>query len=182
METKIWWYALNNEQRGPISSSDLKLLIDQNILNPDTLVWKQDFTNWIKYSEIPQAPSLLEQISPKTNSSNSEVHSSGASPEVIDFNLSSVSLYYQKEFEKIISSNEIYKGKWNWWAFLFSWIWCFSKGLWLMALIIFLPVLLLYTFDASAVGFIYAIIFWIFLGNRGTWFYYNLKIKGKQMP
>jgi len=179
MNKKIWWYALNNEQKGPISLIDLKLLMEQNVLNYETLVWKQGFPNWVRYSETQEVSSLVQDSQPQNDSYNPQT---GMPSENIEYNLLSVNQYYRTEFEKIISSHEIYKGKWNWWAFLFSWIWCVSKGLWLMALIIFLPVLLLYIFDASAVGSIYAIISWILLGSRGTWFYYNLKIKGKQMP
>lgn len=179
MNTKTWWYAVNNEQKGPVSFSELKLLIEQSILNNETLVWKQGLPNWIKYAEMEQEPPLIQEPAFQTDSNNTQTHSS---VEAVDYNLLSVDQYYRTEFEKIISSNETYKGRWNWWAFLFSWIWCFSKGLWAWALIILLPVLALYSFDASVLSFIYAIIFWFFLGSRGTWFYYNLKIKGKQMP
>jgi len=36
--------------------------------------------------------------------------------------------YYQEEFRKIRDSNESYKGKWNWWAFIFAGIWGLFKG------------------------------------------------------
>src|SRR5438105_1794459 len=36
--------------------------------------------------------------------------------------------YYRKEFQKIYKSNERYKGKWNWAAFLFGLIWGITKG------------------------------------------------------
>jgi hypothetical protein len=50
--------------------------------------------------------------------------------------------YYQEEFKKIYESNESYKGKWNWFSFLFSWIWCFTKGCWAYALVILVSVIL----------------------------------------
>lgn len=93
--------------------------------------------------------------------------------------LSSYDTYYQTEFRKIIESNETYKGKWNWFAFLFSWIWLFTKGAWGMALIILGTIIL--TFGSKIYPFL--MILWaIQCGRRGTWIYYHVKIKNKQMP
>lgn len=36
-------------------------------------------------------------------------------------------LFYQEAFRKIYESNETYKGKWNWNAFLFSGAWALKK-------------------------------------------------------
>ncbi len=35
--------------------------------------------------------------------------------------------YYQEEFETMDKSHGAYKGKWNWAAFFFSWIWGFHE-------------------------------------------------------
>jgi hypothetical protein len=45
-------------------------------------------------------------------------------------NLKGLPEYYQTEFKKIYDSNENYKGKWNWWAFLFTGLWFLYKGCW----------------------------------------------------
>ncbi len=178
MESKIWWYALNNEQKGPISMSEIKLLRELNVLTNETLVWKQDFKNWIKFSEIEES-TLKQTVPSQTISYNDQPHLSSSN---IDLNSFSIDSYYREEFGKIISSNEFYKGKWNWWAFLFGTIWCFSKGLWALASILLLPTLFLYSSDQTkTIGFLYILIWSIVIGNRGTWFYYNLKIKGKQI-
>lgn len=44
------------------------------------------------------------------------------------FDLTSVGKYYQEEFTKMNDTDGSYKGKWNWWTFFFTWIWCFYKG------------------------------------------------------
>ncbi|MBK9983301.1 MAG: DUF2628 domain-containing protein [Saprospiraceae bacterium] len=49
--------------------------------------------------------------------------------------LTDIDKYYQDQFTLIQNSNGSYKGKWNWWAFFFTWIWCFTKGCWLFGII-----------------------------------------------
>lgn len=93
--------------------------------------------------------------------------------------LSKYDAYYQNEFKKIIESNETYKGKWNWWAFLFSWIWLFTKGAWAYALIIISVNVL--TFNSKI--YLLLNVFWaVVMGLRGTWIAYHTQVKGKQMP
>jgi len=87
--------------------------------------------------------------------------------------------YYQDEFRKIIESGEKYKGKWNWFSFLFSWLWCFSKGCWAYGLIIIATIAVTY---GSGYYFILAIGWSLIMGLRGTWLLYNVKVKGKQFP
>ena len=106
------------------------------------------------------------QISQTTSSMNTE-----------EINLHGLDSYYQTEFTKIIESGEGYKGKWNWYAFLFGWIWCFTKGAWIYALIILVPLFFIYP---SVFATLYGLAWCILLGMRGTWLYYNIKIKNKQ--
>ena len=97
--------------------------------------------------------------------------------EIID--LTGFDIYYQNEFKEIIESDKAYKGKWNWNAFLFSWIWLFSKGAWMLALTILISIIIL----ISKPYFLIIVLLWaIQCGRRGTWVYYHVKIKNKQMP
>lgn len=94
----------------------------------------------------------------------------------IDF--SSYDAYYKEEFTKIAESNGTYKGKWNWYAFLFSTLWLLSKKAWAMALIVFISSLVTY----NTTFYFIVVLGWALLcGRRGTWIYYNVKIKNKQM-
>jgi len=95
--------------------------------------------------------------------------------------------YYQEEFRKIHESNETYKGKWNWWAFFFTGFWALFKGCWVLFLLIFLTgSVISFKFPISDnvyLGFGLGSLIWaLIMGWRGTWFYYVLKIKGKQPP
>jgi len=125
----------------------------------------------------PIAKLNFKQAASTTNNINK-----GSSGNNSDF--SGVDYYYQQQFEEIQKSGESYKGSWNWFAFLFTWIWCLTKGLWGYALLWFVIVggTLLAgkanEISLIVIGVIYAII----MGWRGTWAYYNLKTKGKQFP
>jgi hypothetical protein len=92
----------------------------------------------------------------------------------INTDFSTLPLYYKEEFTKILDSNEDYKGKWNWCAFFFSWIWALTKGLWVFALISLAVGLI--TYDMIGIG---SIICAIILGVRGNYMYYNLRTKKK---
>jgi len=79
--------------------------------------------------------------------------------------LSSLSEYYQTEFQKIRDSSEQYKGKWNWAAFLAGPVWAYLKGL-------------------QAVVFIYVlsiIVKFVIFGLRGNYMYYTKLTKGRNL-
>jgi hypothetical protein len=81
--------------------------------------------------------------------------------------------YYQEEFRKIHESNESYKGKWNWAAFLFGAIWALTKGLWTSAL-----TALIVTVVTGGLG---GIVYWFVFGTRGNYIYYTNHVKKKQL-
>lgn len=92
--------------------------------------------------------------------------------QVINSNFSSLPSYYQKEFQKIYSSNETYKGKFNVCAFLFGAIWAFTKGCWLSAL-----VSIVISMVTAGIG---GIVYWFIFGFRGTYMYYQTYTKNRQ--
>jgi uncharacterized membrane protein len=47
-----WYYAENNEQRGPVLEADLKGLLAGSKLPADTLVWKEGMANWTPASQV----------------------------------------------------------------------------------------------------------------------------------
>jgi len=85
-----------------------------------------------------------------------------------------LSPYYQKEFRLIYESGESYKGKWNWAAFIFGFIWALTKGLWLPFL-----VALIVSIMTSGIG---GVVYWFIFGARGNYMYYCAKAKNKQLP
>ena len=85
---------------------------------------------------------------------------------------SDLSPYYQQQFSKIEESNEFYKGKFNWAAFLLGFIWAFSKGLWLSAV-----VSLIVSIVTAGIG---GLVYWFIFGFRGNYMYYCLYTRGQQ--
>ncbi|MCM1048817.1 MAG: DUF2628 domain-containing protein [Clostridiales bacterium] len=89
-------------------------------------------------------------------------------PKAKVLDLSSLSPYYQQEFQKIYDSGETYKGKFNICAFLFSPIWALAKGCYLSAIANFAI-----NFVGVSLTFGIAAIAWdIFYGFKGTYVYY----------
>jgi uncharacterized membrane protein len=48
-----WYYAENNEQKGPVNESELKTQLAGNRLPPDTLVWSDGMANWTPANQVP---------------------------------------------------------------------------------------------------------------------------------
>jgi uncharacterized membrane protein len=47
-----WYYAENNEQRGPVLESELKGLLASRKLPGETLVWKEGMANWTTAAQV----------------------------------------------------------------------------------------------------------------------------------
>ena len=48
-----WYYAADNEQKGPINESELKAQLASNKIPGDTLVWTDGMDNWTPASQVP---------------------------------------------------------------------------------------------------------------------------------
>jgi len=79
--------------------------------------------------------------------------------------IASVSPYYQMQFRKIRESNEAYKGKWNWWAFLLAPFWLLAKKQYWLAALAIIGTILTGGIGAIANGLIF--------GWRGEYSYYR---------
>lgn len=58
-----WFYALNNEQKGPVTEQELTQLVQQGAVTGDTLVWKEGQAEWRPYREVAPAPGSPPPIS-----------------------------------------------------------------------------------------------------------------------
>lgn len=56
----MWYYAVNDQQTGPISQSELQQKL-QGELSPDTMVWKDGMAAWTKANEVAE----LQQQAPE---------------------------------------------------------------------------------------------------------------------
>lgn len=46
MDEKIWWYAINGEQKGPVDAAEFDMLVAASTIGPDTLVWREGMSDW----------------------------------------------------------------------------------------------------------------------------------------
>ena len=116
-------------------------------------------------TSIGKSRNLLDTINNSVNGGNSENME-------VNLEFSFLSPYYQKEFQKIYDSGEMYKGKFNVWALLFGWIWALTKGCWVSAV-----VSLVISFITMGIG---GVVYWFIYGFRGTYMYYCAYVKDKQ--
>ena len=63
--SKEWWYSLQGERKGPVSSKELRALIEDGILNSRHLVWKQGLENWLPIAEVDELSDALSAIPPE---------------------------------------------------------------------------------------------------------------------
>ena len=47
----IWYYQQENQQRGPVSDSDLDELLRSGTIRPETMVWREGMPNWTSYAQ-----------------------------------------------------------------------------------------------------------------------------------
>ena len=52
MSTPQWWYAVDGQQQGPVSSAELKQLADSGQLKPTDLVWQEGQADWAPASNV----------------------------------------------------------------------------------------------------------------------------------
>jgi uncharacterized RDD family membrane protein YckC len=52
-----WYYAENNERRGPIDEAAFQSLVNAGTIQPDTLVWRDGFADWMPYRSAVGAAS-----------------------------------------------------------------------------------------------------------------------------
>jgi len=85
MDEKIWYYAVDGEQKGPIDAAELNLLIAVSTIGPETLVWREGMTDWqpaaaaLPDSEIPEG--WERQATPPPPPLAREEHPAAAAPE-----------------------------------------------------------------------------------------------------
>lgn len=62
-ETTYFLY-INGQQIGGQRLADIAALVNQNIVNADTLCWKEGLANWVHASELPELQMLFKKSTP----------------------------------------------------------------------------------------------------------------------
>lgn len=64
---KIWFIHVTNETEGPFTKDELRRDLR---LNPDTLVWREGFSDWMKIKDADELKDLFEEkVAPKPEES-----------------------------------------------------------------------------------------------------------------
>ena len=113
-------------------------------------------------------------FNPDNKSNHEEYYRNGKTGNRIYDEFANLKPYYQLEFTKIKDSDETYKGKFTFFPFLFSWIWMFTKKMYVGAVVYIIVVGVL----TNYIHGIFSLLFGILMGFRANYMYYNYYNKG----
>lgn len=54
-----WYLVIDNAQAGPFNDEALKEIIKNNLIKPETLVWKSGMSQWMPASSVPEVNKLF---------------------------------------------------------------------------------------------------------------------------
>lgn len=63
MDSDKWFYQLKGKKQGPVMLINMKSLIKDEVIDEDTLIWKESFKNWIPLSELSNELPNFEVLS-----------------------------------------------------------------------------------------------------------------------
>lgn len=55
----VWYLVVDNAQAGPFNEEALKQIIANNLIKPDTLVWKSGMPKWMPANSVPEVNKLF---------------------------------------------------------------------------------------------------------------------------
>jgi hypothetical protein len=70
---KQWFYAVNNERLGPVDEGQLRQLVAEGVVTPDSLVWTAGMAQWTPAKAIPglyTAPGMPPPVPPAMGADN----------------------------------------------------------------------------------------------------------------
>ena len=48
----IWYYAHERNRVGPVDDAEFEALVDTGVITPETLVWNETLTEWVRYADV----------------------------------------------------------------------------------------------------------------------------------
>ncbi len=114
-----WYYALENEKKGPFSEDEFKNLVESNEVTNETLVWNSTMADWDKYGNLSKPGDLpvRSQVTDDTRKKCVECHMSYPQTDMVSFENSWVcrdckNIFVQKIKEGIKTEEYKYAGFW----------------------------------------------------------------------
>jgi len=132
----MWWYALDDQDRGPFSEIDFKVLVASGQIRPTDLVWKEGFAGWVTAESVPDLiPPKAAVPPPLPPRSSSSTAGSSTAPALLD---------HEEALRTFIGKNyEYYANKWglmpdrkskssfNWGGFFLGPLWMVYRKMYL---------------------------------------------------
>ncbi len=59
-----WYYAEDRQQRGPVGPEEFQRLVEQGVVGPDTLVWRQGMERWQPYRSVAGGTAGVPVVAP----------------------------------------------------------------------------------------------------------------------
>ena len=53
MADAIWYFAIDEEERGPVTEAQLRTLIGTGNLSRNDLVWREGLNDWLPAGQVP---------------------------------------------------------------------------------------------------------------------------------
>src|SRR5450755_3028495 len=79
-----WYYAVDNEQKGPMNESELKENLAANKFPADNLVWKDGMDNWTPANQVPafsfRQPPMPAKVQPSASDTTRAITSGTPAP------------------------------------------------------------------------------------------------------
>lgn len=70
-----WWVGIQDVPTGPLKLSDVRIKAAQGVVGPDSLVWREGFTDWSPLKKYPELLAVIEEARSRAASSPSLVPS-----------------------------------------------------------------------------------------------------------
>jgi uncharacterized RDD family membrane protein YckC len=73
-----WYYAENNERRGPLEDTAFRSLVAAGTIKPETLVWREGMAEWQPYSQVSTLASAASPVAASPATSSGSVNTGAA--------------------------------------------------------------------------------------------------------
>lgn len=184
----LLFQATNCEQAFEILSTlkahEIDFVINDNELNLMAIEQKTGDFNLIKVapSDLERANALIIEIFQDEQAAGTSEDETAE--ELISGSGSGLSDYHADCFRRFDENDGKFVPLWNSYAFLFTFFWYLSKGMWVLTVVVALAfslLSLLLELFSPLPGYLLYLLFAIYVGFRGNYDYYLLKKHGRHL-
>ena len=76
-----WYFDRDGERQGPLTTQQLRAMVDQGLIVPSTLLWREGFDDWVPASKVGGLfPDASGKPTPDSKPSKSKQNAQGSDP------------------------------------------------------------------------------------------------------